>query len=77
VEYVIEVKNEGSVDATSIDISDTLPTDVTFKSAHAVGFSGGTVSGTTTVALTGATLVKPTLPATETYGYLIIRATVN
>ena len=78
VEYVIAVTNNGSVDATDVDISDALPSDVTYVDATAVNFTGGTVAESSgTVTLTGATLDAPSGAATDNVGYLIIRATIN
>ena len=37
VEYVIEVRNEGTTDATSIDLTDVLPANLTFREAEVRG----------------------------------------
>jgi len=45
VEYFITVRNDGSADATDIDLSDILSEHLIFESARAVGFlTGGTLS---------------------------------
>lgn len=79
VEYVIAVTNMGSTAATDINISDTLPAEVTYASSNLSGFSAGSVdvSGDPSIALVSGTLAGPTGTATETVGYLIIRATVK
>ena len=91
VEYIIQVNNAGSTDATDIDLSDILPANLTFQEAAIRGNlvslpadlvqpSGGTVcDGTVSgcnVALTNATLASGSA-ATPTVGYLVIRATIN
>ena len=62
VEYVIEVTNSGSQDATSVDIGDILPPEVTYASAAALNFSN-----TPTVATASASCVDgsgtPLVPA--------------
>ncbi len=79
VEYVIAVTNAGSTEATDINISDTLPADVTYASSNLSGFSAGSVDagGVPTISLVNGTLDGPTGGATDNVGYLIIRATVN
>ena len=72
VEYCITVTNSGSADATSVSISDDLPTEMTFadgvwvggadcdtRGADTGGESGGTVTGTiaTLAAGTSQTLI--------------------
>ena len=86
VEYVIEVVNSGSTDATNIDLTDVLPENLTFRQAAVRGdlvflptdlaapSAGALCDGTPaacTVALTDATL------AAGDTGYLVIRATIN
>jgi uncharacterized repeat protein (TIGR01451 family) len=68
VEYVITASNAATAteDATAIAITDDLPAELTFITAQAAGFTGGTFSQpatnadcsavTCTVSLTGATL---------------------
>ena len=91
VEYIIQVNNAGSTDATDIDLSDILPANLTFREAAVRGdlvslpadlvqpaggaVCDGTVSGCN-VALTNATLASGSA-ATPTVGYLVIRATIN
>jgi len=79
VEYVITLTNSGSTAATAINISDVLPSDVTYVSSDLSGFSAGSVddSAAPTISLVNGTLDEPTGGATQTDGYLIIRATVN
>ena len=79
VEYVITLTNKGSTDATDINVSDVLPSDVTYVASGASGFAAGTVndSGDPTIALENGTLAGPASGSTERAGYLIIRATVN
>jgi len=79
VEYVITITNKGSTDATAINISDVLPSDVTYASSNLSGFSAGSVDDTAapTISLVNGTLDEPTGGATQNDGYLIIRATVN
>ncbi len=51
VEYTITATNSGAATATSIDIADTLPTDLTFIAASASGFS--TAGAFTTIPTSG------------------------
>lgn len=86
VEYVIEVVNSGTTDATDIDLTDILPDNLTFRQAAVRGDlvslpadlaapSAGVVCdgtpATCTVALTDATL------AAGDTGFLVIRATID
>ena len=91
VEYFITVRNDGSANATSIDLLDNLPDHLVFQSASLVGdLTGGTLSvptaGTTctsapincAVSLTGGSIAGKANsgdPATE--GHLVIRATIK
>jgi len=91
VEYFITVRNDGSADATTIDLTDILPDHLVFQSALVVGsLTGGSLStpsagalcdGTATtcdVTLTGATIAgkaNAADPAVE--GHLVIRATIQ
>ena len=91
VEYVIQVNNAGSTDATSIDLSDILPENLTFQEAAVRGDlvavagdltapSAGTpcdgAGGACTVTLANASLASGSA-ATPTVGFLVIRATIN
>jgi len=91
VEYVIEVVNAGSTEATNIDLTDILPENLTFRQAAVRGDlvlsptapvgnlaspGGGTdCDGTVTSACTVA-LTNATLAAGNT-GFLVIRATID
>ena len=88
VEYVIRVENDGSNDATGVDIEDVLPAGMTFRGIASAGFSvAGTLTpaanATTcaetndrcTVTLAGATLAKAN--GSPTVGTITIRATVD
>ena len=89
VEYVIEVTNDGSEDATTITIDDELDANLTFMGADAVGFTGGTLAapsvptdcaaGACVIELTGATLDGSAAPGTgaPTVGTITIRALIK
>ena len=89
VEYVIEVTNDGSEDATTITIDDELDANLTFMGAVAAGFTGGTLAapgastdcaaGACVIKLTGATLDGSTAPGTgaPTVGTITIRALIK
>lgn len=91
VEYFITVRNDGTADATNIDLTDILPDHLVFRSTLVVGsLTGGSLSepaagvlcdGTTTtcnVTLTGATLAgKADAADPVVEGHLIIRATIQ
>jgi uncharacterized repeat protein (TIGR01451 family) len=88
VEYVIQVNNEGSQDATNIDLSDILPDNLTFRQAEIRGDLAGTLSAPTsgdvcdgtastcTVSVANGTLASGST-GTPTVGYLVIRATID
>lgn len=91
VEYIIQVNNEGSTEATDINLTDILPENLTFREAAVRGdlvalpadltapaaavVCDGLV-GTCNVALANATLASGSA-ATPTIGYLVIRATID
>lgn len=89
VEYTITVTNTGSDAATDIDVSDTLPDQLLFAAASFGGdFTGGSLGslpaedddctgGACVINLTGATLPAPLAPATQTQGFVTIRAYVK
>ena len=89
VEYVIEVTNDGSEDATTITIDDELDANLTFIGAVADGFTGGTLTapgsptdcaaGACVIELTGATLDGSAAPGTgaPTVGTITIRALIK
>ena len=90
VEYVIEVRNDGSEDATAITIADTLDSNLIFVGAQVNNFSTGSLStlpatntdcGTTTclIQLTGATLDAAAAPGTGSpeVGTITIRALIK
>ena len=89
VEYVIEVTNDGSEDATTITIDDELDANLTFMGAVAAGFTGGTLAapgastdcaaGACVIELTGATLDGSAAPGTgaPTVGTITIRALIK
>lgn len=89
VEYVIEVTNDGSEDATTITIDDELDANLTFIGAVADGFTGGTLAapgastdcaaGACVIELTGATLDGSAAPGTgaPTVGTITIRALIK
>lgn len=91
VEYFITVRNDGTADATNIDLADVLSEHLVFESALAVGaLTGGTLSvpsantacdgtaGTCNVTLVGATLAGKANDADPfVEGHLIIRATIK
>ena len=89
VEYVIQVNNSGSTEATNIDLADILPENLTFQSAAVRGaLTAGTLApvaadtvcdgtaSTCNVVLSDATLASGT-SANPTVGFLVIRATIN
>lgn len=89
VEYVIEVRNDGSTDATNIDLTDVLPDNLTFHEADVRGdlvlpttvpvgnlsapSAGDECDGTNTTC--NVELTNATLAA-GTVGWLVIRATI-
>jgi len=89
-EYVITVENDGTADATNIDLTDILPAEIAFVDAE---LRGGLTGGTLTEpAVTGdactpttceVNLTNGTIPgradatAGPTVGYLVIRATIQ
>ncbi len=84
VEYVIEVTNDAgaSVDATAINVTDTLPGEITFVSSSiAGGFTAGSITtepapGCTAPTTCDVIFTGGTLPPGGV-GEVIIRATVN
>jgi len=85
VEYVIEVDNSGTTNATNIDLTDILPDHLTFREAEVRGdlvflpadlttpAAATECDGTATCTVA---LVDATLDAGES-GYLVIRATID
>jgi len=93
VEYVITVENDGSANATDIDLVDNLPEGLVFQEAVLRGdLLGGTLTnpaggpGTEctaapvncAVSLTAGSIAGRATPAdSASVGYLVIRATVK
>lgn len=92
VEYVIEVNNSGTTDATNIDLTDVLPANLTFQSAEVRGSlvlpstapvgdlstpAAGTVCDGTPAACSVEVTNATLASGSPTIGYLVIRATIN
>ncbi len=93
VEYVIQVENSGSTDATNIDLTDILPDNLTIRQAAVRGdlelsatapVGNLAQPGAGTPCDSGACTVALTnaelasgTPGTPTVGYLVIRATID
>jgi uncharacterized repeat protein (TIGR01451 family) len=80
VQYCISVANSGSVAATGVAISDTLPAQVTYDSAYGVKLGGancttpGAGAGSYASGVVSGTIATLGTGATQT---LIFRATIN
>ena len=80
VQYCISVANSGSVAATGVAISDTLPAQVTYDSAYGVKVGGancttpGAGAGSYASGVVSGTIATLATGATQT---LIFRATIN
>lgn len=80
IEYCIAVTNSGSADATTVNISDTLPSEVTYDTAFGVKLGGadcstpGTGSGSESGGVVSGTIATLAPSSTQT---LIFRATID
>lgn len=80
IEYCISVSNSGSAAATSINISDTLPGEVTYDSGYGVKVGGadcdnpGATAGSYSAGVVSGTISSLGASSTQT---LIFRATIN
>lgn len=74
VTYTIKVRNDGTIKATGVELTDILPSGVAFKSLNIAGI--GTANNTTTAGITKIVWNIGEVPATATDLIMTIVATV-